>query len=215
MPVDSDLLASDLLPDAVTLRPATAEDAAQAAPLIHAAGPALYDRLFGPRPDALALFETLFGQSDSLFSHLNGIVAVRDGKVIGLALAVPAGGYHRGQDVPRLLLRRGPRFLLGLLRAAWDLRRSTVPPPADAYYLGILAVAPDERGRGIGALLLDEISRRARASGCAAVCLHAELGNAGARRFYEREGFRPTHERATPGAIRWGVSGFVGMRREV
>lgn len=215
MPADS--LPSD---DAVTLRPATPEDAAQAAPLIHAAGPALYDHLFGPtRADALALFQTLFTQTDSLFSFTNGTVAVRPGaqgeRVVGLALAVPAGGYHRGRDVPRLLLRRGPRFLLGMLRAAWDLRRSTLPPPADAYYLGILAVAPEERGRGVGARLLDEAARRARTSGCAQLCLHAELGNAGARRFYEREGFQVTHERATPGAARWGVSGFVGMRREV
>ena len=201
--------------EGVTLRPALPEDAAQAARLIHAAGPALYDRIFGPTLEALALFETLFARHDSLFSHQNGTVAVRDGKIVGLALAVPSAGYHRGRDVPRLLLRRGPHFLLGLVRAAWDLRRSTVSPPADSYYLGILAVAPDERGKGIGALLVDEISRRAREAGCAAVCLHAELGNEGARRFYERQGFRVTHERATPDAARWGVSGFVGMRREV
>ena len=216
------LLMPDSLPNSpsdsppVTLRPAAPGDAGEAAPLIYAAGPALYDRLFGPtRADALAFFLPLFAGTDSLFSHENGTVAVRDGRVVGLALAVPAAGYHRGRAVPRLLLRRGPRFLLGLLPVAWALRRSTVSPPADSYYLGILAVAPDVRGEGIGGLLLSDVSRRAQAAGCACVCLHAELGNAGARRFYARAGFVVTHERETPGAVRWGISGFVGMRREV
>ena len=200
---------------AVTLRPAAPGDAGEAAPLIYAAGPALYDRLFGPtRADALAFFQSLFVGTGSLFSHENGTVAVRDGRVLGLALAAPAGD-RRGWAAPRLLLRRGPRFLLGLLPAAWALRRSTVSPPADAYYLGILAVAPEVRGEGIGGLLLADVSRRAREAGCACVCLHAELNNTGARRLYAREGFVVTHERETPGAARGGVTGFVGMRREV
>ncbi len=212
---DTVLPPGDPSPD-VTLRRAAPGDAAEAAPLIYAAGPALYDRLFGPtRSDALALFQPLFAGTDSLFSHENGTVAVRDGRVVGLALAVPAAGYHRGRAVPHLLLRRGPRFLLGLLPAVWALRRSTVSPPADSYYLGILAVAPDARGAGLGGLLLAEVSRRAQAAGCACVCLHAEQDNVGARRFYARAGFRVTHERETPGAVRWGITGFVGMRREV
>ena len=207
---------SDAPPPAVTLRPAAPGDASEAAPLIYAAGPALYDRLFGPtRSEALAFFQPLFAGTGSLFSHENGVVAVRAGKVVGLALAVPAAGYHRGRAVPRLLLRRSPRFLLGLLPVAWALRRSTASPPADSFYLGILAVAPDARGEGIGGLLLSDVSRRAQAAGCACVCLHAERDNAGARRFYARAGFVVTHERETPGAARWGISGFVGMRREV
>ncbi len=204
-------------PDKVILRPGTPADAAGAAPLIRAAGPVLYDRLFGPRPeDAVGFFETLFGLPDSLFSYENATVAVAvaDGRVVGLALAVPAAHSHRGAALPRQLLRRGPRFLLRLLPAVLALRRSTTPPPPDAFYLGILSVAASHRNHGIGARLLGEVHRRAQEAGCVCVCLYAERDNDGARRFYERHGYRVTHEHSTPRAAAWGVSGFVGMCRE-
>ena len=202
--------------DTLILRAATPGDADGAAPLIHAAGPALYDRIFGPsRAEATAFFQTLFALPDSLFSYQNGLVAVREEQVVGLALSVPASRYHQGWDVPRRLLRRGPRFLLRLLPAVLDLRRSTLAPPPEAYYLGILAVAPCLRGQGIGTRLLAEVQCRAVQAGCQSVCLHAERGNAGARRFYERHGYRVTHDRPTPRAARWGVTGFVGMRKEL
>lgn len=200
----------------IVLRAAALGDAAQAAPLIHAAGPALYDRVFGPTPEeATRFFQTLFLLPDSLFSHRNGIVAVQDGEVVGLALAVPAALYHRGPDVPRQLLRRGLPFLLRLLPAALDLRRSTLAPPPGAYYLGILAVSPPRRNQGVGTQLLTEVHHRAVAAGCHSVCLHAERDNQDARRFYERHGYQVTHDRLTPRAARWGVTGFVGMRREI
>ncbi len=198
----------------ITLRPAAPGDAAVAAALIHAAGPALYSWLFGPtRADAEALFGALFVLGGSVFSHENGVVAVQDGRVVGLALAVSATAYHRGWALPRMLLRRGPRFLLRLVPAAFALNGSTLPPPPGAFYLGILAVAPDARSRGVGGRLLGEVERLARGAGCDSVCLHAEIGNAGARRFYARHGYVVTHERPTPRAARRGVAGFVGMRK--
>lgn len=204
------------MPVEVILRPGTPADAAGAAPLIQAAGPALYNRLFGPRPeDAVDFFKTLFALSDSLFSYENATVAEADGRVVGLALAVPAAQYRRGAALPRHLLRRGLRFLLRLLPTVFALGRSTVPPPQDALYLGILSVAAARRGEGIGTRLLEEVGRRAQESGCACVCLHAERDNDGARRFYQRHGYRVTHEHSTPRAVHWGVSGFVGMRKDV
>ncbi len=197
----------------ILVRAATPGDADGAAPLIHAAGPALYERAFGPtREEATRFFQTLFALPDSLFSFQNGVVAVQDGQIVGLALSIPASLYHRGLDVPRQLLRRGPRFLLRLLPTAFDLRHSTQAPPADAYYLGILAVVSHLRGQGIGTALLAEVHARAAQAGCRSICLHAERDNDGARRFYERCGYRVTHDRPTPRAARWGVTGFVGMR---
>lgn len=198
----------------ITLRPAAPGDAAEAAALIHAAGPALYSWLFGPtREEAEALFGALFVRGGSVFSHENGTVAVQNGRVVGLALAVSAAAYHRGWALPRMLLRRGPRFLLRLVPAAFALNGSTLPPPSGAFYLGILAVAPEARDRGVGTRLLEEVQRRAREAGCDSVCLHAEIGNVGARRFYARHGYAVTHERPTPCAARRGVTGFVGMRK--
>ena len=46
---------------ALSLRPAQPSDAADAAPLIHAAGPVLFNYMFGPRePDVKMFFKALF-----------------------------------------------------------------------------------------------------------------------------------------------------------
>ena len=54
-----------------------------------------------------------------------------------------------------------------------------------------LAVLPDCRGQGIGSALLQAVAQRARNLGCCKVTLEVIESNAGARRLYERQGFRP------------------------
>jgi predicted GNAT family N-acyltransferase len=56
----------------------------------------------------------------------------------------------------------------------------------DLARLGRMAVEPDARGRGIGAAILDEAERQARAAGSARIRLHAQVA---ARTLYERGGF--------------------------
>lgn len=202
----------------VTLRPAVPADARAAAPLIREAGPALFDRLFGPRPqDALCFFEWLFARPAVPFSHEDALLAVREGEVVGLALAMTANARRRNSWRMLSLLprHRGLWALLRLVPVAHAFRHASAPPPPDCYYLSILAVRADERGRGIGGLLLSAIDQRAREAGCAAVCLHAELDNARALRLYARHGYKVTAEYRTPRAARWGVAGFMALRKEV
>lgn len=216
----SDLFASNfsfhVLSSGVTLRSAGPDDAPEAARLIYAAGPALFDSLFGPtEAETTAFFEALFALPDSLYSFENAVVAVQNGQVVGLAQAVPAAQYHRGRAVLKQILRRGPRLWLRLVRAVLALGRSSQAPPPEAFYLGLLSVTPARRGLGIGTRLLDDVHRRAAEGHYSAVCLHAELGNAGAQRLYARHGYRMTGEYPTPRAAHWGVTGFVGMRKEI
>ena len=211
-----DLPSSELTPSDISLRPAVPTDALEAAPLIYAAGPALFNCLFGPGPaEATAFFQTLFAQPDSVFSFENAVVAEQAGRIVGLAHAIPAAQYHRGNALPRQMLRRGPLFLLRLLPVMFALHRSTQTPPPDALYLGLLSVAPSRRGLGIGTRLLEGVHTRAADTGCTCVCLHAEVENAGARRLYERHGYTVVAEYPTPRAARWGVTGFVGMRKDL
>lgn len=209
-------MGSEAMSPPITLRPATPEDASAAAPLIREAGPALFDRVFGPRPaDAVHFFERLFARSDVPFSYQSALVAVLEGEVVGLALAAPA--WARRQNSWRMLYLlpryRGlwaPLRLLPVVRAFWS---ATTPPPREAYYLSILAVRPDKRGHGIGGLLLAAVGRDAAGAGCPMVCLHAELDNVAARRFYARHGYRVTSEHRTPRAAAWGVAGFAALRK--
>ncbi len=53
-----------------------------------------------------------------------------------------------------------------------------------------LSVAPGERGRGVGGLLLDEVDRELLARDIGEYVIGVDSVNDGARRFYERRGFR-------------------------
>lgn len=71
---------------------------------------------------------------------------------------------------------------------AWlDLTRRAA---AGACFVWALRVVPRLRGAGLGTLLLDAAEREARARGFVALELGVEARNLGARRLYERRGFR-------------------------
>ena len=63
------------------------------------------------------------------------------------------------------------------------------PPPGRAWELLAIAVSPEARGHGVGALLVDEATRRARATGYDRLELSVHPDNEGAIRFYERIGW--------------------------
>jgi ribosomal protein S18 acetylase RimI-like enzyme len=54
-----------------------------------------------------------------------------------------------------------------------------------------LALLPEARGSGIGRSLLEAARREASRRGASTIGLIVMEGNDAARRFYEREGFRP------------------------
>ena len=200
----------------VQLRPATLTDAPEAALLIFEASPALSTRIYGPTAaDAQAFFEAVFPLPGLPYSSESGIVAVRGGEVVGLALAAPVREVQRGwpQMARQMVRRKGLGIAWRMLPVMWDLHGSTTTPPPDAYYLSILSVRADCRGQGIGGRLLAEVCRRAEEQGFSSIYLHAEIDNAAARRLYGRHGFETVAEHPTPRAVRWGVQGFATLRR--
>jgi len=201
----------------VTLRPARPEDAPQAAPLIYAAGPTLFNLMFGPSPpDVLRLFGRLFPVPRHPFSYDRALVAEQDGRIAGIALAASiaarrAGGWRLMWLLPRF------RGVLPLLRRWPDLRdigSCMSAPPQDVYYLGILAVTPEMRRRGVGSRLIEEVHRQAQATGAPGVALHAEADNLAALRFYARHGYIETERHlAPPRLARKSITGLVALRR--
>ena len=88
------------------------------------------------------------------------IVAVDGGAVVATVLLYPAGAARPGAGGER----------------PWPEVR-------------LLAVGPAGRGRGVGAALMQECARRARAAGATALTLHTTPMMAAALRLYERLGF--------------------------
>jgi ribosomal protein S18 acetylase RimI-like enzyme len=64
-----------------------------------------------------------------------------------------------------------------------------------------LSIAPDERGAGIGTLLLDELDRRLEALSIKDLAVAVMTDNDAARRFYERRGLRPVE------TVYWRITG--------
>lgn len=72
-----------------------------------------------------------------------------------------------------------------------------------AAYLRLLLVAEGQQSRGLGAALLADAERRARASGCRHLVLLVTTANWRARTFYARHGYR--HVGNLPGFVRPGT----------
>lgn len=72
-----------------------------------------------------------------------------------------------------------------------------------AAYLRLLLVAEGQQSRGLGAALLADAERRARASGCRHLVLLVTTANRRARTFYAGHGYR--HVGNLPGFVRPGT----------
>jgi ribosomal-protein-alanine N-acetyltransferase len=66
---------------------------------------------------------------------------------------------------------------------------------AGEIHLLSIAILPEKRGRGLADKLLDEVVERGKEKGGERVILEVRIGNAAARRFYEKRGFRHVGER--------------------
>jgi len=101
------------------------------------------------------------------------------------------------RNVPRvrqLALRalRGRQSLARAFRSLVMLSLFGAEPDPDraTAYIGSLAVAPGWQGQGLGSALLAHMEEAARSAGKSRLALHVVDTNTGARRLYERHGFR-------------------------
>ena len=85
-----------------------------------------------------------------------------------------AAGY------PALVLRDQKGLMLGYLLA--------LKGPDEMHLLN-LALLPEQQGRGLARLMLDELCRLSRQHCCDSLWLEVRQSNARARRFYQRYGF--------------------------
>lgn len=68
--------------------------------------------------------------------------------------------------------------------------------------LETMYLVPEERGRGLGGVLLDTVEAELESRGIGDLAIGALPGNSSALRFYERRGFRPTWTMLTRFAAR-------------
>src|SRR5262245_13250865 len=172
------------LPHAI--RPATSDDAPALADFVHFASEGLalrvWSKLAGPGGDAWAVGRERARRETGSFSYRNAFVLEADG--------APAAGLI-GYPLPEAPLAIAP-----------DLPPMFVPLQelenlaAGSWYVNVLAAYPEHRGHGLGTALLDLAQTTARQLGRPGLSIIVSDANRGARRLYERCGYRETGRRA-------------------
>jgi len=183
---------------AVTVRAPGPADVEAMAALLAAAFPAAESTLLGSA--YLRAFASWFARRAQPLSR----VAVEEGALVGVVVGL------RDDEMGALYRWLLPRAVVAAARRPWALLRPAVarmaaqrlaglvaPPAAQAgVLLHTIAVQPAQRGRGVGAALLDAFAAGGRATGAGPVHLRVLAINDGARRFYTRHGWRELPEPA-------------------
>jgi ribosomal protein S18 acetylase RimI-like enzyme len=166
-------------------RRATLADVAALAELVELAGEglplALWTQLSDPGGDPWEVGRQRVSSETTSYSYRNALIAERAGKSVGALLGYPLGNEPEPIDggMPALLVPL--HELMNMAPGTW--------------YVHALAAYPEYRGRGIGTECLREADRRAAAAGTAGLSLVVSDTNTGARRLYERWGYREAARR--------------------
>lgn len=116
------------------------------------------------------------------FSYRNAIMIEAEG--------VPAGcliGYAIAEEVEPI-----PPDFPSILRPLQELENLA----PGTWYVNVLAVSPQHRGKGLGGRLLELAERIGRAAGARGMSVIVADRNTGAFRLYERRGYRQAGARA-------------------
>lgn len=202
----------------VLVRRATTAD--RAAGLLYESARPYYDAFAGDEARARRLLGALWGEPAHSASWEVCTVAEAGSEVVGVLAGFPVVEGDRlarrflRLSVPRIPPWRWPAVARHLRAGA----RMSPHPPARAFYVDALAVAPTSRRRGVARALLAEAERRATATGLSGVALDTGVENASARALYERAGFGLEEVRRAPSpamARAVGGAGFAAYFRAV
>jgi ribosomal protein S18 acetylase RimI-like enzyme len=168
------------------IRPATKRDALTIAALADIAGHGIPCWAWSQsRAEGQSVFEVGRGRAmrdEGAFSHRNAHVVEVDGEVAGMVL-----GYRQPDpyDVSDLAELPEP------FRPVVELEAEG----PGSWYVNMIAAFPEYRGHGLGKRLLGHADVLAREAGAKSLSLIVESENAGARRLYERTGYRDSARR--------------------
>jgi len=168
-----------------TFRRATLADAADLAPLVEFAseGLALYlwTQLAGPGGDPWEIGRQRVSSETLGVSYRHALIAEGAGKTLGALISYRLG--HEPEPIDSTL----PALLVPL--------HELMNGAPGTWYVQVLAAYPEQRGCGLGTALLMEADRSAAAAGAPGLSLIVSDTNSGARRLYERNGFREAARR--------------------
>ena len=163
------------------IRPAQKSDARRIAEFYRISSDGIADyiwtRLAQPGEDLLEVGRKRYEREGTLFSYQNCKLVELEGSVVGMLVAFP-------MEVDREYVESDP-----------VLAPYSALEEDQSYYICGMAVQEEHRGKGIGAMLLEEAERTGRRLGFAKLSLIVFEQNVRARRLYLRHGYVETLRR--------------------
>ncbi|MBZ0270461.1 GNAT family N-acetyltransferase [bacterium] len=201
--------------ETISIRPARAQEAPAIAPLVFASGPRVYRRMMrGDDAIAVERLSRLIARAGHLLGHQNILVAsIGRDAIRGAALVYDARQEKReGMRLVREIARVMPATSFGAsLAFMLAMTRVTASIADGALYLAAFGVAPDMRGRGIGARLIDAMRDAAIKRGLSLLEADVDIDNERAMAFYRRLGFEIA--KTKPAGLLRPMLGFPGHHR--
>lgn len=143
----------------------------------------IWTKLAQPGEDILDVGQRRYEQEDSMFSYKNCTVATLGEKIVGMLVAFPMSveeGSEPSEEDP-------------ILAPYSKLEED------NSYYICGMAVFPEYRGKGIGMKFLSLAEEQAKEKGFGKLSLIVFELNEGAKRLYDRHGYREVaRERVVP-----------------
>ena len=168
-------------------RRATPDDAHALAELIDFAGEGLpsylWARMAEPGEGVWDVGRRRARREEGSFSYRNAVVLEEDGQIVACLVGYPLPDRPEPIDPAQM----PPMFVP--LQELENLAPGT-------WYVNVLATYPGHRGRGHGTRLLGLAEELAAAAGSKGLSIIVSDANAGARRLYERCGYRLAAQRA-------------------
>lgn len=167
------------------LRRAVLADAPVLATLVNYAGEGLpvylWEKMAAPGETAWEVGGRRAARETGSFSYRNAIVVEHDGNCAGCLIGyeIPDNPSAIDPEMPAMFVPL--QELENLAPATW--------------YVNVLAVVPELRGKGFGSKLLRAADETGHALGKRGMSVVVSDANVGARRLYERHGYRATAER--------------------
>lgn len=158
------------------------DDIPTIADFVIAAGDGLFEFLLDgivPMVRARDLIRMAVGDSESVLSFSNALLAERNGVPVGMVLSYPADQY----GIPPVVETVVPGKRLAHIRDILDSRIE------GTWYVNSLAVVEEARGLGVARLLLSTVADLAGEAGFDALSLHAWDDNPPAIALYRSVGF--------------------------
>jgi RimJ/RimL family protein N-acetyltransferase len=163
-----------------TTRPARPEDAPHLAELVNTAGEGmpyyLWSKMARPGEDPWQVGRERARREQASFSYRNALIAEAEDRVVGTLIGYPL------PDAPEPIGPAMPAMFVPLQ----ELENIA----CGTWYVNVIAVFEDYRGRGYGTRLLSVAERIASDLGRRGLSIIVSDANSGARRLYERCGYK-------------------------